>query len=214
MNNYELNRSALEAALTHVAIRDVRYYLNGVYLDFPNGRIVGSDGHRMFIGDIPKDPEPAVIVDRDTVADAIKAGKRAKMPGLYVNVDPDPNGGKLRRVEFVTAGARFSATEIDGKFPDYARIIPPDGGEDSGKLGQFNPDYIRSAWEGLALYAGYDTKRGRRFPYFEHRGPNNSGVMAYHGVPAISIIMPVRDDSDSPPSRAWLFDTTSKEPTV
>ena len=43
----------LRAALSHAGTKDVRYYLNGVHLEFTESgdiHIVSTDGYRMFCG--------------------------------------------------------------------------------------------------------------------------------------------------------------------
>jgi DNA polymerase III sliding clamp (beta) subunit (PCNA family) len=46
IQGYELPVSYLAAALKSAATKDVRHYINGIYLDFPAGRIISTDGHR------------------------------------------------------------------------------------------------------------------------------------------------------------------------
>ncbi len=204
LENYTLPRSALEAALTHAAKQDVRYCLNGVLLDFPNGRIVATDGHRMFVGAVERADEPAIIIPRDTVEDAVKAAKRIKyIASMYVNVSDDPNSATApRRVELVTAGARFSAAAVDGQFPDYERVIPAATDEDEGKMGHYNPDYLVAARTALDLYGGYNHKRGGYF--LLQRGPNKSAMM-YGNFEALCVIMPLR--ADAPTSRPFTAQT-------
>lgn len=54
MKGYTLKVSALAAALKCAGVQDIRKYLNSVRIDFRAGHIVGTDGHRLFCGEIPR----------------------------------------------------------------------------------------------------------------------------------------------------------------
>ncbi len=104
-----------------MAQQDIRYYLNGLLLvvEGPTVRAVATDGHRMALAtdDIGGDHARAeVILPRKTVLEVAR---------LLADSD-DP-------VHMVVSGSqvtfRFGAIElvsklIDGKFPDYERVIP------------------------------------------------------------------------------------------
>ena len=63
----------LRAALICASTEQVRYYLNGVYVD-PKGYLVSTDGHRAFIGKIELSGAPAFdgwIIPRDAIKRAL-----------------------------------------------------------------------------------------------------------------------------------------------
>ncbi|HEX7053883.1 MAG TPA: DNA polymerase III subunit beta [Burkholderiales bacterium] len=109
--------------LVHYAMaqQDIRYYLNGLLMVVEEERLklVATDGHRLAyvaheLG--AKLPRQEAIVPRKTV---IELGK------LLADSD-DPVTVELSATQ---AGFRFGAVElvtklIDGKFPDYTRVIP------------------------------------------------------------------------------------------
>jgi len=198
IENYELPVSALAAAIKCAAVKDpVRFYLNGVYLDFPRGRIVATDGTQMFCGRIERADCRAVIVDRETVSDALKAAKSTRgLPMFYVNVTADPNGGNTRRVELVTAGAKLGSAEIDGQYPEYERVIPR---KTSGKVSQFDPRRVLKCGEALAIYSGGDPKMC--FPHIAHNG-DKGAIVTGSSDTAFCVLLPVR--AAAAQSIAWL----------
>jgi len=104
-----------------MAQQDIRYYLNGllVLVEDQKLRLVATDGHRLAYAamDLPASlPRLEVIVPRKTVLELSK---------LLADSEDEV------KVELSSAQAAFSfgAVElvsklVDGKFPDYTRVIP------------------------------------------------------------------------------------------
>lgn len=199
IEGYELPISALAAVLVCAAQDDVRYYLNGVYLDFPKGRIVATDGHRLFCGAIPAADVEPVIVARGQAEQALKAhGKLRKREResivAFALAVTEAGGVRSVAIHATAAGAVFTDKAIDGRFPDYERVIPLNP---SGDLAQYDPLYIASAAEALGRFDGRD--RHKLYINIEHNG-NAAGLVTMEGVEAFCIVMPVRA---GPASREW-----------
>ncbi|HUQ76525.1 MAG TPA: DNA polymerase III subunit beta [Burkholderiales bacterium] len=104
-----------------MAQQDIRYYLNGLLLVVDGGelKLVATDGHRLAFASLPLEtdvPRQEAIVPRKTV---LELGK------LLADSDDEV------RVELSTGQAAFGfgsidlvSKLIDGKFPDYTRVIP------------------------------------------------------------------------------------------
>jgi DNA polymerase-3 subunit beta len=104
-----------------MAQQDIRYYLNGLLMVVEDGqlKLVATDGHRLAYAGAalePRVPRQEVIVPRKTVLELAK---------LLADADDEV------RVEVSATQAvfAFGAVElvsklIDGKFPDYTRVIP------------------------------------------------------------------------------------------
>ena len=180
---FSLNLSALRAALLCAAKKDIRAYLQSVYLDGPRGLIVGTDGHRMFIGKAALPSDLQVMVPRDLAERVLKTASKLN-PACFAVLLPD------HRVRFTLAdGAAVEGALLDsadGKYPDYTRVIPASA---NGEPAVYNPDYLTDARDALRHYTGH--KKGDAA--IAYNG-NNPGVVHFTGCDeAMVIIMPIRD---------------------
>lgn len=162
----QISQKAFRAVEMAMATKDIRYYLCGVMLEH-NGeetRLVATDGHRMHAVSVSHQNalvcEPFQII---LPAAMVKTICKAKMPrGGYdtitISVDAPihslPNGKNIN-VNFPTKasallpdGTENVASLIEGRFPDYMRVIPESF---SNEVGQYNPEYVADAMKG----AGY-----------------------------------------------------------
>ncbi len=122
---FELEQKALRRVLSLVqysmAQQDIRYYLNGLLMVVEDGtlKLVATDGHRLAYAALKLGaqlPRQEVIVPRKTV---LELGK------LLADTDAPV------KIELAATQASFSfgsvdlvSKLIDGKFPDYTRVIP------------------------------------------------------------------------------------------
>ncbi len=104
-----------------MAQQDIRYYLNGLLFEV-NGNhlnVVGTDGHRLSFTstELPQTYEKQeMILPRKTVLELIKLLDDSDET-VIIEV-----GGN--QVNFSFSGIRLISKVIDGKFPDYTRVIP------------------------------------------------------------------------------------------
>ncbi|MCK9283858.1 MAG: DNA polymerase III subunit beta [Rhodocyclaceae bacterium] len=104
-----------------MAQQDIRYYLNGLLL-VVNGnemRVVATDGHRLaYAAESLPDSHPRmeVILPRKTVLELSRQ--------LADNDDPLEITLAPTQVQFRFGNIEFVSKLIDGKFPDYERVIP------------------------------------------------------------------------------------------
>jgi len=114
-------RGLLKSAEFAMAQQDIRYYLNGMLLVIDNGSLqaVATDGHRLswasiaIAGDYQRQE---VILPRKTV---LELGK------LLADVDEPLTLDVLaNQVRFRFANIELVSKVVDGKFPDYNRVIP------------------------------------------------------------------------------------------
>lgn len=122
---FALSQRALRRLLALVqyamAQQDIRYYLNGLLMVVEEGqlKLVATDGHRLAFAALKLGaewPRQEVIVPRKTVLELSK---------LLADTDEEV------RIELSSTQAAFSfgsvelvSKLIDGKFPDYTRVIP------------------------------------------------------------------------------------------
>ena len=108
-----------------MAHQDVRFFLNGMLIESGQNflRAVATDGHRLALSNIQQaglnEKEVQVIVPRKAVLELQRL-----LPEL---------GGSVK-IEFSQANLKvlsdsytFATKLVDGKFPDYQRVIPKDG---------------------------------------------------------------------------------------
>ena len=104
-----------------MAQQDIRYYLNGLLLEVNDERlhVVGTDGHRLsyICTDLGQSfDKQEVILPRKTVTELIK---------LLDDVDDEVSIEiSSNQANFTFSNIRLISKVIDGKFPDYNRVIP------------------------------------------------------------------------------------------
>ena len=108
---------------THFSMgqQDVRYYLNGMLLETEGNflRAVATDGHRLALSQADLDgaklDEQQVIVPRKGVLEL------QRLMGSGGNLDIELGTNHVR---VQLDGIRFTSKLIDGRFPEYERVIP------------------------------------------------------------------------------------------
>jgi len=119
-------RSLLRLAEFAMAQQDIRYYLNGMLLVVDSGSLqaVATDGHRLswaslaISGDFTR---AEVILPRKTVLELAKLLEDSDTP---VTIDILANQARFR-----FANVELVSKVVDGKFPDYNRVIPTGHGK-------------------------------------------------------------------------------------
>jgi hypothetical protein len=178
-----IQASAIRAATICAAKKDIRYYLQGVYINVAHrdyATVCGTDGHVLFAGratieNMAGDLLPFnMIVPLDIVK---KIDKRA----AAVILESLPDG------TYLLDGTRFAP--LDGRFPDYSRVIPKldQIQPESAKPGHFDYALIVRGNDALNAYYGGKTKV---YP-LEQRG-NDSAVMHNGENVAVVVVMPMR----------------------
>ena len=104
-----------------MAVQDIRYYLNGI-LFVAEGRqlsLVATDGHRLAFASSQLDvevPKQEVILPRKTVLELQRLLKDEDTP-----IEMRFAGNQAK---FSFSGMDFVTKLVEGKFPDYNRVIP------------------------------------------------------------------------------------------
>jgi DNA polymerase-3 subunit beta len=120
-----INRADLRRLVdkTHfsMAQQDVRYYLNGLLLETEKKRLraVATDGHRLALSEVdlasPASRDEQLIVPRKGVLELTRLldGDGEVQLALGAN-----------HVRVQLEGVRLTSKLIDGRFPDYSRVVP------------------------------------------------------------------------------------------
>jgi DNA polymerase-3 subunit beta len=116
-------RQLLAKTQFSMAAQDVRYYLNGLLLLFDGNelRAVATDGHRLAYASMALDgelvsPRHELILPRKTVLELSRLLADSDEP-LLIELAPNQVRFKFGQINLVSK-------LIDGKFPDYERVIP------------------------------------------------------------------------------------------
>tara|TARA_R110000868_G_scaffold148578_1_gene370569 strand:+ start:749 stop:1393 length:645 start_codon:yes stop_codon:yes gene_type:complete len=197
-----IDHSVIKALLICAAKQDVRYYLNGVLVDArANGDVilVTTDGHRLLAYPVAVDAIEALapgeyVIPREALeaVKPCKAGRHVLPITIEIvtapdQPDPERTGVTIKgKTSITVTGATSTVTPlIDGKFPDWRRVMPKTV---SGEPTQYNPEYVSGFGDICKLLGG---KYG---PVINHNG--NSATPVTNLGPALGVIMPMRLDGD------------------
>lgn len=116
-------KQLIEKTSFAMAQQDVRYYLNGLLFDFSPGwiRTVATDGHRLAMTEMAVEESTAltslqVIVPRKSVMEL------NRLLGSVDDVATVRIG--QGQVQVVLDVVQLTTKTIDGRFPDYERVVP------------------------------------------------------------------------------------------
>lgn len=118
-------RHLLEATAFAMAQQDVRYYLNGLLMEVSESllRAVATDGHRLAMATLSVetgiDATRQVIVPRKGVQELMRL-----LDDVVTPVELVIGENHLRAT---VGGFTFTSKLIEGKFPDYNRVVPRGG---------------------------------------------------------------------------------------
>ncbi|MGB0465936.1 MAG: DNA polymerase III subunit beta [Pontibacterium sp.] len=118
-------RHLIDKTAFSMAQQDVRYYLNGMLLEIANGqlRTVSTDGHRLAtcVTDVSVDPaiQHQIIVPRKGILELARLLQQGE-EDLKLIVG-------ATHIRAHVGDFIFTSKLVDGKFPDYQRVIPSNG---------------------------------------------------------------------------------------
>jgi DNA polymerase-3 subunit beta len=117
-------KKVIQATSFAMAVQDVRYYLNGILLELKDQqlRAVATDGHRLALSSVSSNvtlPNVQVIVPRKGILELDRLLEESDEP---VSLALSSNHLRAKLGDYT-----FTTKLIDGKFPDYERVIPRGG---------------------------------------------------------------------------------------
>ena len=135
-----------------MAQQDVRYFLNGMLLEISPGQVraVATDGHRLAMCTLNNSSAGAgiqAIVPRKGV---LELSRMISEDDGDINLSISRNHIRITHSEYT-----LTSKLIDGKFPDYEKVIPRDAGEPiSGDRVAFKDAFNRAAILSNEKYRG------------------------------------------------------------
>lgn len=202
---------ALHAAAVCVAVKDVRYYLNGTMIEpGPGGRgaiVVRTDGHRLVaIHDTAGHCDAPLILpplSRKLTECRRIAATDGRDPDT-VTLDWDPSGSLATTVTYAD-GLTAIAARIDGRFVDWRSVVPtsPDYAvpmqreKPAPAWSAFNPAYLGAFGQVAAILRGREKARASgEMIALELHSPENAArvrIVAPERYAAVGVVMPLRN---------------------
>lgn len=191
-----IDHNTIKALLICAAKQDVRYYLKGVLVDArANGDVilVTTDGHRMLAYPVAVDAIEALapgqyIIPREAL-EAVKPCKAGRIT-LPITIEIDVAHGRENKI----TGATSTVTPlIDGKFPDWRRVLPKTV---SGEPAQYQAEY-------LGDFGRIADLLGTKYPHIHHNG-SSAAIVGNLGA-ALGVLMPMRSDAEFSALPAWAL---------
>jgi DNA polymerase III subunit beta len=141
-----------------MAQQDVRYYLNGILMEISPTlvKLVATDGHRLALSQAELNSgvseERQIIIPRKAV---LELSRLLDSTDSSANCELSQN-----HIRIQTASLVFTSKLIDGKFPDYQRVIPVDG----NKIMRVERELLKQAMSRIAILSN-EKYRGIRLTF-------------------------------------------------
>jgi len=179
-----INIEATKALLPLAAGKDIRRYLNGVYIEFQADKTfyVAANGHVLgiYTESVENEHTFNVIIPRGVVKQLKPKSGTEKWGKLIY--DPEAKSGRILNP---ANSQDFGFTSLAGVYPDYTRIIPD---KTSGEVGQFDAEY-------LYAFAQVNKALGSRNPgvfKLDHNGERGAALVHLSDDRFTGVIMPCR----------------------
>lgn len=154
-------RKLLDDTAFSMANQDVRYYLNGLLFEVDSGSVkaVATDGHRLALSNLELPglaaQQKQIIIPRKGVLEIMRLLASDEQ---LVTLSLGQNHIRLTDSNFV-----FSSKLIDGRFPDYRRVLP----RNSTKLVTAHRSMLKDACTRASILSN-EKYRGVRFTLASH----------------------------------------------
>jgi DNA polymerase-3 subunit beta len=184
----ELPKSSLLAISRFAALKDIRYYLQGICFELgaTSSRLIATDGHilgvlRVETGLTPISTPMQFIIPIDAVLRFKPKARSSNTVILHIDTED------VTRASFedIGTGETFSFALIDGRFPDYRRVTPD---STDGTPAVFNPEL-------LMQFGKAARDLGNKLPLVNigYNGGSPNLVFIPGQPDFVGVIMPVRD---------------------
>lgn len=126
-----MNKRQLKAILSAIPKNNVRYFLNGLFVDFDKNEVAATDGHILVVVKDIKGLEGSgrVIIPRDIVELVAKTKTKSTI--------------KITNSKLSVDDFSFEFNPVEGKYPNYSTVIPPDENKKPGKFGFYQSKHLK-----------------------------------------------------------------------
>ena len=186
-----IQQSTLDAMLLIAAKNDIRYYLNGVYIewDYERTRAVGCDGHKLAVhyqfieGNAGAG---SIIIPRDVIE------RLPKQSSVAYEIQIIQNEAGAWAIH--AAGVSVSFTPCDATYPDWRRVSH--GIKTSGEAAGFDIDYLVAFEKAGAILGGGKCRIGNRLR-IHHNGAQGA-IVTLDGIDGFAgVVMPLKEQVGS-----------------
>jgi DNA polymerase-3 subunit beta len=190
-NQFHVQQSTLDAMLQLAGKKDIRYYLNGVYIEFDatTTRAVGCDGHKLGIYQAAAPDNRgagSIIIPRDVIENL------PKKAGILTFSQVTETHWAID-----TGAATIKFAPCDAKYPDFRRVVQPiQTAGTSGVAAGFNLEYFNQFEKCGNLLAGSKLRVGNRLR-LHHNGDGAALVLLNCVEGFAGVVMPMRDSVGS-----------------
>ena len=185
---FSVQRKQLKAMSRFMAIKDIRYYLQGIqvvqnnrgtYIESTNGHVLG----RLLIDETPCAVTASVLVPSDAVKTLGASGRKGNET-LHFTID----GVKISVIS--PDGSTMTVQAHEARYPDCDRVVPEIYNDTPSECSTYNPEYIMAFYD-CAKDLGSSGKGTA--VQIKQRG-NQSGIVNIDSEPLfVGIIMPMRE---------------------
>lgn len=149
-NQFTISINALKGLDLLAAKGGIRYYLNGVNVEFntTTTRLIATNGHILGIENLTQNLENTGAGSLIIPSDIIKALKPVIKSAGIVQVRQTDTG----HWEIDNYGTKITFSPVEGRFPDYARVVS--GAATSGQAAQYDPEYLVAFLKAAKLLTG------------------------------------------------------------
>lgn len=190
-----VKQSTLDAMLLIAGKKDIRYYLNGVYLEWNNvlTRAVGCDGHKLAVMNEWHDDNQgagSVIIPRDVIERLPKRPKNDTHVSITCTGVEDS-----KKWAIVAGGVVINFTPCDNAYPDWRRITH--GLKTSGDAAGFNLDYLMAYEKAGVIMGGGKLRAGGSRVRVHHNGAQGA-IVTLDGIDGFAgVVMPLKEQVGS-----------------
>lgn len=148
--------AALKMVSHAAALKDIRYYLNGVFLEWDGVllSVVGTDGHRMAVAQLQYGEK---LLEKPVCVIIPTAQVKLLLSAPKVMGDVELVFAEQHKAEITMAGQVFTINGVEGRYPDWRRVGPESAQSYPGDTAVtsigFNAVYVAEACAALAKVA-------------------------------------------------------------
>jgi len=204
-----IDHMAVKAASRIRAKNDIRYYLNGVYVEATKKQtlVVATDGHRLIVLRSAVENDLKETISLIIPADAARCIVDGSLASLRQLLLTQVQNGKWQ-VPLMKWGIDMTFYPIAANYPDWRKVIPKSVSMEATSL---NPKYVSDFHAAACDFYGLRNVRG---PTVEVAQNGLDAALVFPCQPDenfLGVIMPVRGpDKPRTESPAWLLAAAPK----